>query len=48
MVLTGIRPVKIVHNLLDKGMDDESIRQNLKENYLIMEEMTRKQMLLKS
>ena len=30
-ILTGIRPVKIVHNLLDKGMDDESIRVNLKK-----------------
>lgn len=37
-ILTGIRPVKIVHNLLDKGMSDEHIRQNLKENYLIMDE----------
>ena len=37
-ILTGIRPVKIVHNLLDKGMSDEYIRQNLKENYLIMDE----------
>ena len=32
-ILTGIRPVKIVHNLLDKGMDDESIRKNIKDNY---------------
>ena len=37
-ILTGIRPVKIVHNLLDKGMSDEYIRENLKENYLIMDE----------
>ena len=37
-ILTGIRPVKIVHTLLDKGMDDDSIRENLKENYLIMDE----------
>ncbi|MGL5315771.1 MAG: coproporphyrinogen dehydrogenase HemZ [Peptostreptococcaceae bacterium] len=37
-ILTGIRPVKIVHNLLDKGMDDESIRSILKERYYIMDE----------
>ena len=37
-ILTGIRPVKIVHSLLDKGMSDEYIRENLKENYLIMDE----------
>lgn len=37
-ILTGIRPVKIVHNLLDKGMDEESIRENLKSNYLIRDE----------
>ena len=33
-ILTGIRPVKIVHNLLDKGKDDDYIRQNLKNKYL--------------
>lgn len=37
-ILTGIRPVKIVHKLLDNGLDDESIRQNLKKNYLISDE----------
>lgn len=37
-ILTGIRPVKIVHTLLDKGMDEESIRENLKSNYLIRDE----------
>ncbi|MEF9991012.1 MAG: coproporphyrinogen dehydrogenase HemZ [Romboutsia sp.] len=37
-ILTGIRPVKIVHTLLDKGMDEESIRENLRINYLIKDE----------
>lgn len=37
-ILTGIRPVKIVHNLLDKGLDEDSIRENLKMNYLISDE----------
>lgn len=37
-ILTGIRPVKIVHKLLDNGLDDESIRENLKKNYLISDE----------
>lgn len=37
-ILTGIRPVKIIHKLLDNGLDDESIRQNLKKNYLISDE----------
>lgn len=37
-ILTGIRPVKIVHNLLDKGLDDEAIRANIKTNYLISDE----------
>lgn len=37
-ILTGIRPVKIVHNLLDKGLSDEIIRENLKENYFISDE----------
>ena len=32
-ILTGIRPVKIVHNLLDDGKSDEDIRQILKEKY---------------
>ena len=32
--LTGIRPVKIIHNLLDKGISDDEIRQNLKTTYL--------------
>lgn len=37
-ILTGIRPVKIVHKLLDNGLDDEYIRENLKKNYLISDE----------
>lgn len=34
-ILTGIRPVKIVHSLLDEGLNEVEIRQNLKDNYLI-------------
>lgn len=37
-ILTGIRPVKIVHSLLDEGMSEVEIRQNLKDNYLIKDE----------
>ncbi|MEG1871119.1 MAG: coproporphyrinogen dehydrogenase HemZ, partial [Peptostreptococcaceae bacterium] len=37
-ILTGIRPVKIVHTLLDNNLSDEDIRENLKVNYLISDE----------
>jgi oxygen-independent coproporphyrinogen-3 oxidase len=37
-ILTGIRPVKIVHSLLDKEMDEVQIREILKEKYYIMDE----------
>lgn len=37
-VLTGIRPVKIVHSLLDKGISESEIREILKTNYLIKDE----------
>ena len=37
-ILTGIRPVKIVHTLLDKVMDEGHIREILKEKYYIMNE----------
>ena len=37
-ILTGIRPVKIVHTLLDENLSDEEIRENLKTNYLISDE----------
>ena len=37
-VLTGIRPVKIVHSLLDKGISESEIREILKNNYLIKNE----------
>ncbi|MCC0667920.1 coproporphyrinogen III oxidase [Clostridioides sp. ZZV14-6153] len=37
-ILTGIRPVKIVHNLMDEKLDDNSIRTILKDNYFIMDE----------
>lgn len=36
-ILTGIRPVKIVHNLMDKKLDDNSIRTILKDNYFIID-----------
>ncbi|MDF2520766.1 MAG: hemZ [Clostridia bacterium] len=37
-ILTGIRPLKIVHELLDKGFDEEYIKGYMKENYLISNE----------
>lgn len=37
-ILTGIRPVKIVHSLLDERLSEVKIRQNLKDNYLIKDE----------
>lgn len=37
-ILTGIRPVKIVHNLMDKKLDDNNIRTILKDNYFIIDE----------
>lgn len=37
-ILTGIRPVKIVHNLLDLGLSDLEIEKNLSENYYISKE----------
>ena len=37
-ILTGIRPVKIVHNLLDNGKTDDEIRDTLKNKYYIMDE----------
>lgn len=37
-ILTGIRPVKIVHTLLDEQKSDEEIREILKEKYFIMDE----------
>ncbi|CEP82081.1 coproporphyrinogen dehydrogenase HemZ [Paraclostridium sordellii] len=37
-VLTGIRPVKIVHSLLDKSISESEIREILKNNYLIKDE----------
>lgn len=37
-ILTGIRPVKIIHSLLDKGLSEAEIRENLKNTYLIKDE----------
>ena len=37
-ILTGIRPVKIVHTLLDEQKSDEEIREILKNKYYIMDE----------
>lgn len=37
-ILTGIRPVKIVHNLLDLNFSDEKIKETLKNNYYIEDE----------
>lgn len=37
-ILTGIRPVKIVQELLDDGLEIEDIRENMKKQYLIRDE----------
>lgn len=37
-ILTGIRPVKIIHELIDKGHDREYILEYMKNNYLVSKE----------
>lgn len=37
-ILTGIRPVKLIHSLLDKGNSESDIREYMKHNYLITDE----------
>lgn len=37
-ILTGIRPVKIVHQLYEDGMKDKEIVQHLKDEYLVNED----------
>ncbi|MBF8982120.1 coproporphyrinogen dehydrogenase HemZ [Lutibacter sp. B2] len=37
-MLTGIRPTKIVHELMDQGIDEDEIRKKLKNDYRICEE----------
>lgn len=37
-ILTGIRPVKIVHQLYEDGMNDEEIVQHLNDEYLVNED----------
>ena len=37
-ILTGIRPVKIIHALLDEGKDEEYIKEKLKEDYYIKDD----------
>jgi coproporphyrinogen dehydrogenase HemZ len=37
-ILTGIRPVKVVHNLLSEGFSESQIKENLKENYFISDD----------
>lgn len=37
-ILTGIRPVKIVQELLDDGMELKEIKENMKREYLISDE----------
>ena len=37
-ILTGIRPVKIVHNLLNLNVSEEDIKKELKNRYLILDE----------
>ena len=39
--LTGIRPTKIVHGLLDKGLDNDEILKNLYEDYRVSTEKAR-------
>jgi oxygen-independent coproporphyrinogen-3 oxidase len=40
-ILTGVRPVKIVHRLLDEGWDIESIMAKLTDKYLLTPEKAR-------
>ena len=37
-ILTGIRPVKLIHSQLDEGIGESTIRQIMKEEYLISDE----------
>lgn len=37
-ILVGIRPVKIVHELLDAGQDEKTIRATLRDDYRVSEE----------
>jgi oxygen-independent coproporphyrinogen-3 oxidase len=39
-ILTGIRPLKIVHSLREKGLSNDAIRTILREEYLISPERT--------
>ena len=34
-ILTGIRPTKIVHRMIDQGLDNQGIINELRENYLL-------------
>lgn len=37
-ILTGIRPVKLVHSQIDDGLDEPTIRDNMKREYLLNDE----------
>jgi len=37
-ILTGIRPTKLVYEMLEKSQDDDSIRINMKEEYLVSDD----------
>ncbi|WDU84354.1 hypothetical protein [Caloramator sp. Dgby_cultured_2] len=37
-ILVGIRPTKIVHDAFKRGLNEESIREILKEKYLVSKE----------
>lgn len=39
-ILTGIRPTKLVFDMLEKGLDDDSIRTSMREEYLCSNEKT--------
>jgi len=40
-MLTGIRPAKIVHELMDKGCSKEEINSTLKEYYFVSDKSQR-------
>jgi coproporphyrinogen dehydrogenase HemZ len=40
-ILTGIRPVKIINDLMDKGFNEQQIKQHMGEHYLTSEKKTR-------
>lgn len=37
-ILTGIRPVKLVHDFMDKGFSEEEVKEKLKDEYLVSDD----------